>query len=330
MKRILLAGGAGFIGSAFARAMIAQGHDVLCLDALTGDGRENIAELEDHPNFRFIHGDIRNREGLTALFAAYQPDWVVNLAAERSGGSGGAEAAIGTNFHGASILMEEALAYWHTADSPDSFRFLQTSTSQVFGARPEDAPPADENTPYRPQTPYAASKAAADHMAQALFHSHGLPVLIALPGHGFGPRQQAGRLIPSIIDRAQKGTPLPLGDNGGEWRDWMHVTDQASALYAILQQGSPGSAYVIGARTPIRNSDLAMRICDLLDSRLEPPAAGPRRGLCTPASGSAGTNRGYALDPSRLETELGWRPARAFEEALEETVDWYLALNAAE
>ncbi len=330
MKRILLAGGAGFIGSALARTMIAEGHDILCLDTLSGGSRENIAELEEHPRFRFIHGDIRNREGLTALFAAYQPDWVINLATERQAdrNSTGAETAIGTNFHGASILMEEALAYWHTADNPAEFRFLQVSTSKVFGTRPADARAADEHTPYRPQTPYAASKAAADHMAQALFHSQGLPVLIALPGHGFGPRQQAERFIPSVIARALSAEPMPLSANGGETRDWMHVSDQASALYAILRQGIPGSAYIIGAGTAMRNRDLAERICDLLDTRLEPPDAGPRRSLFP--SPADGTEPGYAVDPSRLARDLGWRPSRDFDEALEETVDWFLANRPAD
>jgi dTDP-glucose 4,6-dehydratase len=325
--RIMVTGGAGFIGSALCRHLVLEaGARVLNLDCLTYAGNLNsLRGLEGHLGYRFLKTDIRDRPALDHAFAGFRPDAVMHLAAEshvdRSIGS--PADFVDTNVMGTVTLLEAARGYW-TGLSPDrrsAFRFLHVSTDEVYGSLGPDGLFA-ETTPYDPSSPYAASKAAADHIVAAWGRTYGLPVLISNCSNNFGPFQFPEKLIPLVVLNAVHGLPLPVYGDGGQVRDWLFVDDHARALDLILRRGRPGARYNVGSRNERRNIDLVREICAILD-RLKPSGA-PHARLITHVADRPGHDRRYGIDAGKLQSELGWRPAQGFEQALEATVRWYL------
>ena len=326
---ILVTGGAGFIGSNFILDWLAQsGEPVLNLDKLTYAGNPaNLAEVRDDLRYRFVQGDICDRPLLARLFGEHRPRAVLHFAAEshvdRSLHS--AEDFIRTNVLGTFSLLEEARAYWQSLPAPESaqFRFLHVSTDEVYGSLGPDDPAFTETTAYAPNSPYAASKAGADHLVRACHHSYGLPTLTTNCSNNYGPFQFPEKLIPLVIMNAVSGRPLPVYGDGQNVRDWLHVEDHCRALRTVLERGRPGAVYNIGGRTEQRNIDVVRAICTLLDE-LRPRAGGPHAGLIAFVKDRPGHDRRYAIDCGKIERELGWRPNESFASGLRQTVQWYL------
>jgi dTDP-glucose 4,6-dehydratase len=326
--KILVTGGAGFIGSAVCRYLAREtGASVLNVDKLTYAG--NLASLHDltnHSRYRFAHHDICNREVMDHLFADFEPDGIIHLAAESHVDRSitGAGDFIATNIVGTFTLLEAARAYWSRLPlfRQRSFRFLHVSTDEVYGSL-GDQGAFTEATAYDPSSPYSASKAAADHLASAWQRTYGLPVIISNCSNNYGPFHFPEKLIPLIILNAMHRKPLPVYGDGSNVRDWLFVEDHARALVAILMHGKPGEKYNIGGRNERRNIDVVQRICDILDS-LRPGSESHER-LITYVEDRPGHDRRYAIDASKLESELGWRAKETFETGIEKTVHWYLA-----
>jgi dTDP-glucose 4,6-dehydratase len=326
--RILVTGGSGFIGSAVCRHLVGlRGVEVMNLDALTYAATPGaLKEAAAAPNYRFVHGDINDRPLLAGIFASFAPDAVMHLAAEshvdRSIAS--ADAFITTNIVGTSRLLEAACAHWEGLDEAAAtrFRFLHVSTDEVYGSLGPSGL-FRETSPYDPSSPYAASKAASDHLVTAWHRTYGLPVLITNCSNNFGPYQFPEKLIPLMIINGIEGRDLPVYGDGQNVRDWLHVEDHVRALCRVLETGRIGETYNIGARNERRNLDLVHAICRLLDQRL--PDQAPHDRLIRFVTDRPGHDRRYAIDPTRIETELGWRPEAPFDQAIAATVDWYLA-----
>ena len=325
--RILVTGGAGFIGSALCRHLLAvDGCAVLNVDKLTYAA--NPASLDDVaalPAYRFLRADICARTDMDAAFASFRPDAVVHLAAESHVDRSitGPEDFVRTNVLGTQTLLEAARAHWEglPADARQRFRFLHVSTDEVYGSLgPEGL--FTEESPYDPSSPYAASKAAADHLAMAWHRTYGLPVLVSNCSNNYGPRQFPEKLIPLTILNALDGRALPVYGAGDNVRDWLHVDDHARALHLVLARGRPGRAYNIGARAERTNIAVVRGICAAMDRLV--PAGAPHARLIAFVPDRPGHDRRYAIDATRISTELGWRPAIGFEEGLERTVAWYL------
>ncbi len=324
---ILLTGGAGFIGSAFVHAWLAARRGpLLVLDALNYAGNlHNLAGLAGP--LHFVHGSVCDAPLVRALLAEHRPRAVIHMAAEshvdRSIAAPGA--FVRTNVEGSFVMLEEATRHWQAlpAAERDAFRFLQVSTDEVYGSLAHDAAPATEDAPCRPNNLYAATKAAADHLARAYHRTHGLPVLTTRCGNNYGPRQFPEKLIPVAIARARAGQPIPVYGDGLHRRDWIHVDDHCAALLGVLVAGRPGEVYNIGARTEMPNIALVAAVCAVLDE-LAPRPRGRYAELITPVPDRPGHDRRYSLDPRRLETELGWRPRHELRAGLRETVRWYL------
>jgi dTDP-glucose 4,6-dehydratase len=323
--RFLVTGGAGFIGSAVCRALVRGGNHVLNLDALTyAASPKALAEIDAAPNYRFVRGDIRDRALLADLFAAFKPEVVLHLAAESHVDRSitGPAAFIETNIVGTQILLEAARAYWDAlaADERGAFRFVHVSTDEVFGSL-GDAGAFVETTPYDPRSPYSASKAASDHLVSAWRHTYGLPTLISNCSNNYGPFQFPEKFIPMMIISALRGLPLPVYGDGGNVRDWLYVDDHVSALAAIARLGRVGETYNVGGRSERRNIDVAQTVLTLVreiapaDSQAEIQFVADR----------PGHDRRYAIDCTKIETELGWRAAETFESGLRRTVEWYVA-----
>jgi len=325
--RILITGGAGFIGSALLHHLIRETDaHVLCLDKLTYAGRrESIDGLMDSGRLELLCVDICDGAAVAAAFAAFQPGAVMHLAAEShvDRSIDGPAAFIETNVTGTFRLLEAAATHHGSLAGParDAFRFLHISTDEVYGALGETGR-FSEDTPYDPRSPYSASKAASDHLVSAWGHTYGLPVLIANASNNYGPRQLPEKLIPLTILNALKGQPLPVYGNGLQVRDWLHVEDHVRALMLILERGRPGRTYNVGAENERPNIEVVQAICDLLDA--ETPLDAPRRGLIRFVADRPGHDRRYAIDASRLKGELGWAPRQGFEAGLKATVQWYL------
>ncbi len=321
---LLVTGGAGFIGSHFVRHWLAR-HPrdrLINLDALTYAGNlQNLRDVADNPRYRFVHGDICDRALLERLFAEEDIDRVVHFAAESHVDRSihGPAAFIRTNVEGTLALLESVRAHW---DGDTGRRFLHVSTDEVYGSLDTDAAPADETHACRPNSPYAASKAAADHLLRAWFETWGLPLLITRGANNYGPSQFAEKLIPRMILNALAGRPLPVYGDGLNVRDWLYVEDHCHAIEAVLQGGRPGETYNIGAGNAWRNIDIVRRICERLD-RLAP---GPRpyHELITLVPDRPGHDRRYAIDCGKIRRELGWLPRHDFDSALETTLRWYL------
>ena len=323
--KILVTGGAGFIGSAVVRLAVERGHQVINLDALTYAGRlENVASVADHPNYVFEQADIRDRAALTRIFETHNPDAVMHLAAEShvDRSIDGPGDFIETNITGTYNMLEAARAQWVINGRPETFRFHHISTDEVYGSLGDEGL-FTEDTPYDPRSPYSASKASSDHLVRAWFHTYGLPVVLTNCSNNYGPYHFPEKLIPVVILNALHGRPIPVYGRGENVRDWLYVEDHAEALLTVVARGTPGRTYNIGGGNEARNIDLVRMICRLLDARR--PAGAPHERLIDFVADRPGHDLRYAIDATRITEELGWRPSVTLEEGLARTVDWYLA-----
>lgn len=323
-KRLLVTGGAGFIGSAVCRALVREGRMVLNLDALTyAANLSSLNEVAGAANYRFAHGDIRDAALLARLFDDFRPDAVLHLAAEShvDRSISGPAAFIETNVVGTQVLLEAARRYWEAlgGEEKSRFRFLHVSTDEVFGSL-GDTGAFNEQTAYDPHSPYAASKAASDHLVRAWAHTYGLPALISNCSNNYGPYQFPEKFIPLMIINALRGAPLPVYGDGGHVRDWLHVEDHVAALLRVLDAGRAGETYAVGGRSERKNVDVARAIIDLV-ARLAPGGARPEIQFVPDRPGH---DRRYAIDCSKIERDLGWRATESFDSGLERTVRWYI------
>ncbi|WP_322890894.1 MULTISPECIES: dTDP-glucose 4,6-dehydratase [unclassified Yoonia] len=325
--KLLVTGGAGFIGSAVVRLAIARGHNIVNVDALTYAAcLENLASVAGSPRYRFEHADIRDRPALDRIFAAHQPDAVLHLAAESHVDKSIDAPAdfIGTNITGTFNLLEAARAYWSRSGQPAAFRFHHISTDEVFGSLPPDpSVKFTEDTAYDPRSPYAASKAASDHLVRAWHETYGLPVVLTNCSNNYGPYHFPEKLIPVVILNALAGQPIPVYGTGENIRDWLFVEDHADALLTVLQNGQVGRSYNIGGNNEARNIDLVRMICAILDAK-QPKARGSYSDQITMVADRPGHDARYAIDATRMNTELGWQPAVTLEQGLDLTVQWFL------
>ena len=325
--KILVTGGAGFIGSAVVRLAIARGHSIVNVDALTYAAcLENVASVSKSSKYFFEHADIRDRNSLDTMFEKHQPDAVMHLAAESHVDRSIDSPAdfIETNINGTLNMLEAARSYWQAHGRPDTFRFHHVSTDEVFGSLPNDQSiQFTEETSYDPRSPYSASKASSDHLVRAWHETYCLPVVLTNCSNNYGPYHFPEKLIPVIILNALAGKPLPIYGNGSNIRDWLYVEDHAEALLLVLEKGKIGRSYNIGGENERTNLELAQTLCKILD-RLKPRSAGVYEELITFVKDRPGHDARYAIDPSRIRNELGWRPSLTVEEGLEKTVQWYL------
>lgn len=325
--KLLVTGGAGFIGSAVVRLAVARGHEVVNLDALTYAAcLENVAGVADHPNYAFEHVDIRDRAALTRVFAAHQPDAVMHLAAEShvDRSIDGPGDFIETNITGTYNMLEAAREYWIERGRPEGFRFHHISTDEVFGSLPADpSVQFTEDTPYDPRSPYSASKAASDHLVRAWHETYGLPVVLTNCSNNYGPYHFPEKLVPVIILNALAGKDLPIYGDGANIRDWLYVEDHADALLLVVAEGMVGRSYNIGGENERTNLELVKTLCAILD-RKRPKATGSYGDQIAFVADRPGHDARYAIDPTRIRDELGWRPSVTVEEGLEKTVEWYL------
>ncbi|MGB9496108.1 MAG: dTDP-glucose 4,6-dehydratase, partial [Azonexus sp.] len=327
---ILVTGAAGFIGSNFILDWLAQSDEyVINLDALTYAGNlENLASLQGDPRHTFVKGDIGDFDLVARLLAEHQPRAVVNFAAESHVDRSihGPEDFIQTNIVGTFRLLEAVRAYWNglAGEARDNFRFLHVSTDEVYGSLEKDDPAFAETHRYEPNSPYSASKAASDHLVRAYHHTYGLPVLTTNCSNNYGPYHFPEKLIPLVIHNALAGKPLPIYGDGQQIRDWLYVTDHCSAIRRVLEAGRAGEVYNIGGCNEKPNLDVVHTLCAILD-QLSPRADGkPYKEQITYVKDRPGHDRRYAIDASKIERELGWKPAETFETGIRKTVQWYL------
>jgi len=326
-RRIIVTGGAGFIGSALCRHLVRIGAEVLNLDKLTYAGNlASLTEIGNAPNYRFAKADICDATAVTELIEDFQPDQVMHLAAEShvDRSIAGAGAFIQTNVVGTFVLLDAARRYWSVlkGGKRDAFRFLHVSTDEVFGSL-EGEGLFTEQTAYDPSSPYSASKAAADHLVSAWTRTYGFPGIISNCSNNYGPYHFPEKLIPLVILNALHGKPLPIYGAGSNIRDWLYVDDHALALDLVISRGRVGEKYNVGGRNERTNLDVVTAICAILD-RIR-PAGAPHARLITHVADRPGHDRRYAIDASKLENELGWRARETFDTGIEKTVAWYLA-----
>jgi len=325
--KILVTGGAGFIGSAVVRLAINRGHTVVNVDSFTYAAcLDNVTAASDNPNYFLEHKDIRNRNDLEVIFRKHKPDAVMHLAAEShvDRSIDDPSAFIETNVTGTFNLLETARSYWQDIGKPESFRFHHVSTDEVFGSLPSDPTVRfTENTPYDPRSPYSASKASSDHLVRAWHETYGLPVVLTNCSNNYGPYHFPEKLIPVIILRALAEKPLPIYGDGSNIRDWLYVEDHADALLLVLARGEIGQSYNIGGENELTNLELVHTICKILN-RLIPRSKGSYAELITFVKDRPGHDQRYAIDPSRIRNELGWHPSVTVEQGLEKTIQWYL------
>ena len=328
--KILLTGGAGFIGSAVVRQLIREtDHEVINVDKLTYAGNlESLAEAGADPRHHFEQVDICDAEAVAALFAKYQPDAVMHLAAEShvDRSIDGPGAFIQTNVVGTFTLLHAARGYWSGRDDAAraKFRFHHISTDEVYGSLGPTGYFTEE-TPYDPRSPYSASKAASDHLARAWHETYGMPTIVTNCSNNYGPYHFPEKLVPLIILNARAGKPLPVYGKGDNIRDWLYVDDHARALRLVLETGKPGETYNIGGHNERTNLDVVRGICRLLDEMLPDSPHVPHANLIKFVADRPGHDHRYAIDAGKIERELGWTPAETFETGLKRTVAWYLA-----
>lgn len=326
--KILVTGGCGFIGSAVVRLAVARGHEVVNLDALTYAGcRDNVADVAAMPGYAFEYVDIRNRTALDDMLEKHRPDAVLHLAAEShvDRSIDGPSTFIESNIAGTFNLLEAARHYWTRRGNPDCFRFLHLSTDEVFGSLPYDPGLRfTEKSAYCPRSPYAASKAAADHLVRSWHETYGLPVLLTNCSNNYGPFQFPEKLVPVVILKVIALDPLPVYGDGSNVRDWLYVEDHADALLLVMRNGRIGCSYNIGSDGESSNLALVHEICAILDARC-PKKHGSYADQITFAADRPGHDARYAIDQGRICNELGWQATMSLKEGLERTVDWYIA-----
>ncbi len=328
---ILVTGGAGFIGTNFILEWVKQHNEaVVNLDKLTYAGNlQNLSEVQSNPRHVFIHGDIGDQELVLRLLQEYQPRAVINFAAESHVDRSihGPEDFIQTNVVGTFHLLEAVRQHWNVMsdEGKAEFRFLHVSTDEVYGSLGNDDPPFTETTPYAPNSPYSASKAASDHLVRAYHHTYGLPTLTTNCSNNYGPFQFPEKLVPLIIMNAIAGKTLPIYGDGQNIRDWLYVSDHCSAIRAVLAHGNVGEIYNIGGNNEQSNLDVVTAICTMLDQVHPSSPIVPHAELIQYIRDRAGHDRRYAIDASKIQRELGWRPVETFETGIHKTVSWYLA-----
>ena len=327
-KRYLVTGGAGFIGSALVRYLIsATDYHVLVVDKLTyASNIELLMPVADHPRYSFFRADIADAATVRELFARFQPDVIMHLAAEShvDRSIDGPAAFIQTNIVGTFVLLQQALGYWRglSSNNAEQFRFHHISTDEVFGSLGNDGF-FDEETSYRPNSPYSASKAASDHLVRAWHYTYGLPVVISNSSNNYGPYHFPEKLIPLTILNALEGKPLPVYGTGENVRDWLYVEDHARALLSIAELGREGQSYNVGGSCEKSNISVVRAICELMDE-LSPDTNGPRKRLITFVADRPGHDLRYAIDARKIRQQLGWQPQETFETGLRKTIEWYL------
>ena len=327
---IVVTGGAGFIGSNFVLQWLArESAPVVNLDCLTYAGHlASLVPVADHPQYQFVRGDINDRELVRQILQEHRPSAIVHFAAESHVDRSitGPEEFIRTNIHGTFTLLGEAKAYYDSLSPDDqrSFRFLHVSTDEVYGALGPNDPPFNENTPYAPNSPYSASKAASDHLVRAWFHTYKLPTLTTNCSNNYGPYQLPEKLIPLMVHNALRGEALPVYGDGQNVRDWLYVEDHCDAIRCVLRSGMPGETYNIGGRSERRNLDVVKTICAVIDELCPESQYKPHAGLIKFVTDRPGHDWRYAIDCSRIERELGWTPQVSFEAGIRKTVEWYL------
>lgn len=329
MPTWLVTGGAGFIGGNFVLEAVKHGVKVINLDVLTYAGNlDTLQEIQDDARHIFVQGDIGDAALVKRLLAEHRPDAVINFAAEShvDRSIDGPAAFVHTNVVGTLSLLEQSRDYWKQLDAPsrDAFRFLHVSTDEVYGTL-GDTGKFTETTPYAPNSPYSASKAASDHLVRAFHHTYGLPVLTTNCSNNYGPYQFPEKLIPLIIAKALAGESLPVYGDGLNVRDWLFVGDHCAAIRRVLEAGRPGETYNVGGDAERENIVVVKTICALLDERQRLPDGRARESLITFVKDRPGHDRRYAIDASKLKRELGWAPTVTFEQGIARTVDWYLA-----
>ncbi|HZV37622.1 MAG TPA: dTDP-glucose 4,6-dehydratase [Pseudoxanthomonas sp.] len=329
MPTWMVTGGAGFIGGNFVLEAVAKGVKVVNLDALTYAGnRDTLASLDGDPNHVFVHGDIGDGALVSRLLDEHRPDAVVNFAAEShvDRSIDGPGAFIQTNVVGTLRLLEAVRDYWKglQGEARGEFRFLHVSTDEVYGTLGETGK-FTETTPYAPNSPYSASKAASDHLVRAFHHTYGLPVLTTNCSNNYGPYHFPEKLIPLVIAKALAGEALPVYGDGKQVRDWLFVRDHCAAIRTVLEKGRVGETYNVGGNSEKQNIEVVKTICALLDQRRPRADGQSRKSQIAFVADRPGHDRRYAIDASKLKDELGWEPAYTFEQGIAETVDWYLA-----
>src|SRR3990172_8473184 len=332
METILVTGGAGFIGSCFVRYLLESESDVraVTLDALTYAGSlENLRELPDPARHVFVRGDIRDRETVDKVMQDYRPDKVVHFAAEShvDRSISGPGHFVHTNIVGTYNLLEACRRLWsdNAGLGGDRFRFQHISTDEVFGSLGPTDPPFSESTAYAPNSPYAASKAASDHLVRAYVHTYGFPAVITNCSNNYGPYQFPEKLIPLVILNALERNPLPVYGDGGHVRDWLFVADHCEALGRVLHRGTVSETYNIGGGGQTTNLEVVEQVCAIMDKARPDSTWVPHRSLIRFVSDRPGHDRRYAMDISKMKEQLGWQPRRTLAEGLQETVDWYLS-----
>jgi dTDP-glucose 4,6-dehydratase len=329
-SHLLITGGAGFIGSNFVHHWCHQypQHRVIVLDALTYAGnRQTLADLEGKDNFRFVQGDICDRELIDSLLREEQIGMVAHFAAESHVDRSilGPGAFVQTNVVGTFTLLESFRQYWNEKRQPQGDRFLHVSTDEVYGSLEPDDPAFTEKTPYSPNSPYSASKAGSDHLARAYFHTYGMPTIITNCSNNYGPYHFPEKLIPLMCINILLGKPLPVYGDGQNVRDWLYVGDHCQALETVLHKGKPGETYNIGGNNEVKNLELVTLLCELMDELAPDLPIKPASQLITFVKDRAGHDRRYAIDATKIRTELGWTPQETVEQGLRKTIQWYLA-----
>ncbi len=328
-RSIVITGGAGFIGSNFVHHWCENYPEdrVIVLDALTYAGNlNNLGTLKDRKNFRFLQGDICDRALVDELFAGENIDTVAHFAAESHVDRSilGPGAFVQTNVVGTFTLLESFRQHWLSNHQPDKYRFLHVSTDEVYGSLGVDDPAFTETTPYAPNSPYSASKAGSDHLARAYFHTYGMPTIITNCSNNYGSYHFPEKLIPLMCINILLGKPLPVYGDGQNVRDWLYVRDHCQALDTVIHKGKAGETYNIGGNNEVKNIDLVRMLCDLMDELAPDLPVKPAQNLITFVRDRPGHDRRYAIDASKIRTELGWQPEETVEGGLRKTIQWYL------
>lgn len=328
-KTLIITGGAGFIGSALIRHLVQHSdYRLINIDKLTYAGNlESLAEVDSHPNYHFVQADICDALTIENLFTKYQPDGVMHLAAEShvDRSIDGPADFVQTNLVGTYTLLEAARKYWLTLDAvkAQAFRFHHISTDEVYGSLGESGL-FTEQSAYQPNSPYSATKAGSDHLVRAWHHTYGLPVVMTNCSNNYGPYQFPEKLIPLMINNALVGKPLPIYGSGDNIRDWLYVDDHVEALQLVLEKGVVGENYNIGGFNEHTNIDVVHRLCDILDELLAESSYKPHRQLIKFVTDRPGHDQRYAIDATKIQQELGWKPRETFDTGLRKTVEWYL------